>query len=87
MASSCKHQYQTTDSHSMSIVDTMPKIPELQNIEEEDNRQVIPLTKKHKGPSTYDVHTEGEGVRLMWTPVDCEGVSAMWTSTQKIMAH
>jgi len=24
----------------------------------------------YKGPSIYDVHTEGEGVRLRWTQVD-----------------
>jgi len=36
-----------------------------------------------KGPSIYDVHTEGEGVRLSWTHVDGEGVCPMWTSTQK----
>jgi len=39
-----------------------------------------------KGPSIYDIHTEG-GVRLRLTPVDEEGVSTMWTSTQKIIAH
>src|SRR6218665_1884164 len=33
----------------MSIVDTMRKIPGLHNIEEEDNRQVIPLTKNTRG--------------------------------------
>ena len=27
----------------------------------------------HKGPSIYDVHTEGEGVRLRWTRVDGGG--------------
>src|SRR6218665_2361401 len=26
-----------------------------------------PLWTTHKGPSIYDVHTEGEGVRLRWT--------------------
>src|SRR6218665_3811219 len=41
-----------------------------------------------KGPSIYDVHTEGEEVRLRWTPADGGGrVNAMWTSTQKIRAH
>jgi len=35
-----------------------------------------------KGPSIYDVHTEGVGVRLRWTPADGR-VSAMWTSRQK----
>src|SRR6218665_582409 len=38
-----------------------------------------------KGPSIYDVHTEGEVVRLRWTHVDGgRGSSPMWTSTQKI---
>ena len=37
------------------------------------------------GPSIYDVHTEGRGVRLRWTHVDGgRGSSPMWTSTQKI---
>ena|SRR6218665_534932 len=32
--------------------------------------------------------TRGQRVRLRWTPADGgEGVSAMWTSTQKITAH
>ena len=40
---------------------------------------------KDKGPFIYDVHTEGEGVRLRWTHVDGgRGSSPMWTSTQKI---
>jgi len=39
------------------------------------------------GPSIYDVHTEGEGFWLRWTPVDWRGVRAMWTSTQKIRAY
>jgi len=30
-----------------------------------------------KGPSIYDVHMGGEGVRLMWTHVDWGGVSSM----------
>src|SRR6218665_1133719 len=39
----------------------------------------------YKGPSSYGVHTEGEGVRLWWTHVDWgRGSSPMWTSTQKI---
>jgi len=37
------------------------------------------------GPSTYDVHTEEEGVRPMWAHVDGgRGVRRMWTSTQRI---
>src|SRR6218665_1309601 len=48
------------------------------------------LLRQNKGPSIYDVHTEGEGVRLRWTYVDGgRGSSPMWTSTQtiKIRAH
>ena len=40
------------------------------------------LKNKQLGPSIYDVHTEGGGVRLRWTGGG--GSSAMWTSTQKI---
>jgi len=39
------------------------------------------------GPHIYDIHTEGEGVRLGLRHVDGggpEGSSPMWTSTQKI---
>jgi len=37
------------------------------------------------GPSIYDVHTKGKGVRLRWTHVNGgRGSSPMWTSTQKI---
>src|SRR6218665_2672468 len=44
-----------------------------------------PASISLKGPSIYDVHTEGEGVRLRWTHVGGGGgSSAMWTSTQKI---
>ena len=38
-----------------------------------------------RGPSIYDVLTEGEGVRFRWTHVDGgRGSSPMWASTQKI---
>jgi len=43
-----------------------------------------PASISVKGPSIYDVHTEGEGVRLRWTHMDGEGSSPMWTYTQKI---
>ena len=41
----------------------------------------------HKGPSVYDVLTDGMRVRLRWTHADGGGVSSMWTSTQKIRAQ
>src|SRR6218665_2351847 len=48
-----------------------------------DNFQVCLVC--NMGPSIYDVHTEGDGVRLRWTHVDGRGGSSpMWTSTQKI---
>src|SRR6218665_2899459 len=31
------------------------------------------LLRQSKGPSIYDVHKEGEAVRLRWTHVDGEG--------------
>jgi len=42
-------------------------------------------TFRAKWQFIYDVHTEGERVRLRWTHVDGgRGSSPMWTSTQKI---
>src|SRR6218665_2114461 len=36
-----------------------------------------------KGPSIYDVHTEGKGVGLRWKDVDGgRGSSPMWTSSR-----
>ena len=34
--------------------------------------KTVSIVQKHslKGPSIYDVHKEGEGVRLRWTHVD-----------------
>src|SRR6218665_2161047 len=44
----------------------------------------LPYRSVCRGPSIYDVHKEGGGVRLRWTHVDGGGSSHVWTSTQRI---
>jgi len=47
----------------------------------------FPYWLRCKGPSIYAVHTEGRGSGSYGRLHTGEGVSAMWTSTQKIRAH
>src|SRR6218665_1613905 len=50
-----------------------------------NNVSWIDSTCYHLGPSTYDVHTEGEGGQAQSGRMRMgEGSSPMWTSTQKI---
>ena len=47
---------------------------------------IIHSRYSYRGPSIYDVHTEGEGVRLRWTHVDGEGGPASLESTDVILS-